>query len=300
MFERVKSPIHKLHIYDSLRSIQVRSVQCRICYVLTEFHRRRHGTVSLCGGKDEVCCLEEQWIGDWLDITTDFGLPESLFPKGLVVWFLNSRDTCKNWQDDRSENCGRHDGYYIDESQETIDEQIRLRAGKVSIILRTETESIINLKDREHQTNTFEVVFEGPRWSLNPYEDRSTTTSTTIECQGWKLEEPHTTTSDDPVFTIQLDASSPNSTNLDLSLNHFSTTDSSYINFPCLQDWIVSCERTHPRCNRSVKPSNNSEERDKIRCIDVNSLQIVPLTIWERYVALSYVREYTKNDLLSY
>jgi hypothetical protein len=72
-------------------------------------------------------------------------------------------------------------------------------------------------------------------------------------------------------------------------LNHFSTAHSSFINFPSLHDWFVSCETTHLRCNRLVKPSNNSDERHKIRCIGVNSFQIVPLTIWERYIALSYV-----------
>lgn len=291
MFEPEKSRHYKrkLHIYDSLQSIQARAMQCRICYILTEFHRRRHGTISrICGGQDEVCCLQEQWVGDSLNITTDSDLLDRYFPSTLEVLFLKSRDTCKNWQNDRGEDCGRHDGCYIDESQKTIDEQIRLRAGDVSILLRTEAESIINLRGKERQRDTFEVAFEGPRWSLNLHEDYFTTWNS-IDCPGWRLEEPCTTTLDDSVITIQLDSSSPNLTNLNLSLNHFSAAHSSFINFPSLRGWITSCEMTHPRCNQSVRPSSDSEERDKIRCIDVNSLQIVPLTIWERYVALSYV-----------
>ena len=225
-------------------------------------------------------------LGDSLNITTDLDLPGRYFPSIIEVLFLKSRDTCKNWQNDRGEDCGRHDGHYIDESQETIDEQIRLRANNVSMLLQIETEYTVKLREKEHPRHSFEVAFEGPRWSLNLHEDRSTT-SISIDCQGWRLEEPHTTTLDDPVFTIQLDTSSPNSTNLNLSLNHFSTAYSSSISFSSLRGWIVSCERTHPRCNRPVKSSNNSEEQDKIRCIDVNSLKIVPLTIWERYIALS-------------
>ncbi|CZR51446.1 uncharacterized protein PAC_01322 [Phialocephala subalpina] len=276
--------LYKLHIYDSLSSIQARAIQCRICYVLTELHRRQHGTVSQsCEGQDEICCFEDQSVDDSINITTDFHPPDQYFPITLRVLFLKSRDTCKDW-----ESRGRHDDYYIDESQETINEQIRLRATGLSASPWTKAESIINLEEKEYQRDTFEVAFEGPRWSLNPHEEHSRTW-TSVDCQGWRSKESYSATSDDPHFTIQLDASSPKSTNMNLLLNHFSTSHSSGIDFRSLEGWIFSCERTHPWCNRSCKPPDEPEERHKIRCIDVNSVQIVPLTIWERYVALSYV-----------
>ncbi len=72
------------------------------------------------------------------------------------------------------------------------------------------------------------------------------------------------------------------------TLSFSPTAQGSRIDWPSLRGWIKACEGDHPRC-QTLRTDPIAEGELHLRCIDVKSSTIVPVSSEARYLALSYV-----------
>lgn len=83
------------------------------------------------------------------------------------------------------------------------------------------------------------------------------------------------------------------------TLSFSPTAQGSRIDWPSLRGWIKACERDHLRC-RAHHTDPMAEGELRLRCIDVKSSTIVPISSEARYLTLSYVWGTAQSELAGY